>query len=732
MTINKACQNVKYSWWQYLLPPFLLSIITTIFYYPSLIYGFFFDDLPTITKNIGIINGSQFLSFDFFKNNRWISRWLNSQSYRLWQENPFGYRVVDLILHLSIGILIFFLTLKLLNLLKEKSFLKENAYLISIITSGLFLLHPVQTQTATYITQMRLEGTVTLFSFLVLITFAYAVLTKNIYIKTFLYLLSFTFTSFAAGTKEIIVVLPFLVLLIDWFFIAQGDFKKILSRILIHTIFFVTLFGTLSNFGIKTTRIIKEAPKTELANHRGNTITEKITDKITMQPYFISQFKVILHYITMFFWPFGITFDYGFVLSRSFWAPDAVYPFIALMLILISGLFLFIQNRSNFVSFSIAWFFACVLPRASIVPSTELVCDYKTYLASFGILFFIAVLATGIIKFVPQKIKIQEFALTALIIIAVGVATQKQNLIWSSELAFWKDATKKTPGKARLYNNYAVALADLGQTDRAIKVYKKACRLDPNYAEPVINLAFQYQAKGEQTIALQYYGKALNMQEMHPEMYLNLGVLHYHAKNYAPATSCFKTAIQLKPYYSLAHYNLSRIYIEQNNLELASNHLEQAYRGDLKDIEFYYLHGSINYQLQRLDKAIPSLEVVAKNRPNYKNTISLLANCNYQKHDYKKASNYFGLIYSQNKSNLNAYNFGQTLLNSGNPEQAITLFEQCESDLNNFPYAALHKANCLTQVGKKDEAKKYLLNVMPKISAEQIKQESLEFANTIS
>ncbi|MCF7800200.1 tetratricopeptide repeat protein [Candidatus Babeliales bacterium] len=741
--------SLKFSWWQITLPPILLSIISAIIYYPSLYYGFFFDDEPTIIKNIGTISSSQSPFTEIYANNRWVSRFLNALTYKYWQNNPFGYRIINLAIHITIGILIFFLIFKLLSSLKNSNFLQnflhQNALLISTITSALFLLHPVQTQTATYITQMRLEGTVVLFTFLVLFFFSYAALSKNIFLKIIFYALSIFFTSIAAGTKEIIIVLPILVLLVDWFFIAPNNLKKFFYRLIIHALIFISLFGTFAKFRWRATDIIKSAPKIELSNHRGNVITEKPTDKITIKPFFISQFKVILHYITMFFWPYNITFDYEYKLSKTFWDRDTFYPFLILVFLLLTSLFLFIKNFHNFISFCILWSFVCILPRASIIPATELVCDYKTYLASFGILLFIAILLAYLINFLSKFItnnfnnflniessKVTQPILLLLIISTLSLSTKKQNLIWSSDLAFWQDAVKKSPSKARLWNNYAAALADTGQEEKAIENYKIACQLDQNYAEPVINLAFHYQAKGQKEIALKYYEKALNLSEMHPEMYLNLGILHFNDRNYTPAENCFKTAIALRPYYSYAHFNLARIYIEENKLELASQHLENAIIGDKKDLEYFYLHGTINYKLGNQEKVISSLEFIAQNNINYKNIVNILAHCYYEMHNYNKASYYFEIIYNKDpKNNINAYNLAQAFLNSNQYEKALPFFEQCKSDLNNFPYAPLHFANCLNLLGKKEEAKQDLICFLNKIPVQQVKLETSEFLKNL-
>jgi protein O-mannosyl-transferase len=733
-------EDGSYSFLQKILPPTILSIITTIFYYPSLWYGFMFDDLPTITQNFHVINKTNKPLDEFFANNRWISRFLNKFTYKYWQTNTFAYRIFNLALHISIGILIFFLLLKIFSSFKKSNFLKQHAYLLSILTSGLFLLHPVQTQTATYITQIRLEGLVVFFTFSVLLTFIYAVKTSNIYLKTFLYLLSFALTAFAAGTKEIIVVLPLLILLVDWFFLAQGDWKKFFSRGVIHIIFWTTLFGTFAKFNWHPPTP-KEIAKIEVENNRGNILTTTPEEKIKPVPYFISQFKVLQHYFFMFFWPLNIAFDYDYRLSKSFWDSDTIYPFLVMLSIVLLSLFLFIKNRTNIISFCIAWFFITILPRASFIPSTELVCDYKTYVSSFGMMLLIAVFFLYLIKSISylssafahsKKQSHYKLALTSLLIILSGFATKSRNLIWSSELAFWEDAVKKAPTKARLYNNYAVSLAEAGRVPEAMEVYKKASQLDPTYAEPVINLAFHYQFMGKNDIALKYYEKALHLKEMHPQMYNNLGILHLNDKHYPQAENCFKTAIKLRPYHSKAHYHLARTYQDQNKLEAAAHHYKLAYQGDLPDIDSCYLHGAISFQLQKYDEAIESLEEVKRLHPNYKNAVFLLANCYYNQRNYSNATANFELVYKRDPKNLaNAYNYAQSLMKQNKYEPALSLFKLCNSDQKNFPFSQLHTVKCLAELGQKEKAKEQALTLIQNANTPEISNLGIDLLKEI-
>src|SRR3972149_3637930 len=138
--INDALKSFHERWFKITIP-LVLSVVTFLFYYPSLMYGFIFDDLPTIVDYFYV------RIFDFkgqlFANSRWVSRLLNQFTYKCWKVDPYAYRLMDVILHMVIGVLIFCTLIKVFSSLKNNDFLKKHSSLLATLVTGLFLLHPV-------------------------------------------------------------------------------------------------------------------------------------------------------------------------------------------------------------------------------------------------------------------------------------------------------------------------------------------------------------------------------------------------------------------------------------------------------------------------------------------------------------------------------------------------------------------------------------------------------------
>ena len=146
--------------------PTILAFITELVYFPSLKYPFEFDDISNIIKFFKIRSAS--FTDLFFSGPRWISYWINTICYNISNFSPVIYRQLNILFHITSGILLFYLIFKLLSKLNKNNFLNENKLYISAITAALFLLHPVQSQTVSYIIQGQLEGLAALFSLIIL------------------------------------------------------------------------------------------------------------------------------------------------------------------------------------------------------------------------------------------------------------------------------------------------------------------------------------------------------------------------------------------------------------------------------------------------------------------------------------------------------------------------------------------------------------------------------------
>lgn len=603
-----------------------LITLTFIVYWTSLNYAFQFDDGPNITKFFHIRD----FCFNnlFLSSTRWISYWLNTILYKIGKFNPFYYRFTNLFFHVFTGILMLLFTFVCLKNYKKNNFIQKYYKQISLLVTSLFLLHPVQTQTVSYIIQGQLEGLSSLFIMLMLLCFI-VILTSKSFLFYFLITLFSIITILSTGSKEIIVVTPLLILLTDWFFISQGNWHKLKKHLWLPILNFALIVITYIYIKpwfllriLKCNYIIKNNP--------GNILTQNSQDIITSGPFLISQFKVLLHYLWMYIWPFNISVEYDWKLIKldSF---DFIFPFIIIISIVCLIIYLLKRDKTNLIAFGLLWFFLVNAPRASFIPSAELVADYKTYLASFGLLLIISVAIVKLIEFIGVRTPLlaplhrgerqgRIFTLIFLLIsFSLGFLTYQRNKVWRSGLEFWADIIKNAPYKARAYNNYAVELSNAHKFKESVPYFKQAIRMQgDSYYDPYTNLAGVYAVLGDIDLAISTLQISLKINNMQPEAYNNLGSFYLHKHELDKAYDCFKTALDLRPYYGKAMYNLGKLYLAKNDWESAHKIFKQACtQSDIDyDLPPWVGFAEISMSLKKYDDAKFACKNIIKIAPN--------------------------------------------------------------------------------------------------------------------
>lgn len=717
---SKAASSSRLTWWQLLIPPSLLSLLTLVFYYPSLRYPFQFDDLANISKKFDI----RFMSWDIlFSNSRWVGEVLNRLNYQMGKFDPWYYRVVNVSLHILSGLLVFALFYKLCQLARRNSFLNNHAFSLASVTAALFLLHPVQTQTVSYVIQARLEGLASLCVLGAIYLFITAYTTKSVIQRSVLLALSLFIGFVSCGTKEIVIVAPFLLLLADWFFLSQEEWSSFKQRIWFHLVFTAVIFTGLLYYLKPEFFTAVLGLKVTLPNNRGNIITDSVNDMITPLHYMISEFKVILHYLAIFILPTSLSVEYDWRLSPNFFSPDAFFPFIALVTLFGLAIYLAWNKRNSYISFGLLWFFLSIAPRSTIIPSPELICDYKTYLASVGWLF---VLAAGIVSLgsylasLPLFETLNRFssyhvhtAALFLMAFALGSASMSRNSVWSSPVSFWEDVVKKAPTKARGHNNLGVALSEDQRFEEAIPNYLQAVKLDRFYSDPWSNLAVAYSIRGDDEKAIQSLKEAIRINPFYPEAYNNLGSLELKRKDYTTAQFYLDKALELRPYYGKAYFNLGRLYMEKQEPEKAWAFFKKATEGDMDNEEGFTILGQVSMQMKKYPEAVAAFSTAVKMGMQDSGVIFNLGNASYLAGDMAGAKKVFKHLVDTYPDDARfAYNYAETLFAEKEFTEACEHFKKIGTQVKELAQAHFRAVNCLEQLGQLDQAEKYLTELL--------------------
>ena len=408
-----------------------------------------------------------------------------------WGKRPFGYHLTNLFIHIVAAVSSFFLARTTLSSPRLRSTYGSHADILAAGIAALWAVHPLNTQAVTYIYQ-RLESLAGMLCLLSLAAFAGAVARQwNVR-----WLAASVFASAAAMlSKETAVVLPLLIASYDWLFC--GDQPAPQGR---RVWYYAALCSTWLFLGVQ---MLAQAG---LYHHTG-------VFAVSPLAYFLTQPRVILHYLRLAFWPTGLCFDLNFAVLTN-WS-DILPAFMYLTVFGLSVVYGLVRRRPW------AWlgvvFLLALAPSSSFLPLAAIAEEYRMYLALTAV---VAAVVLGIYAAIqkwtpPGTHRAAIFRGTAgLAFAAVGVLivlTQARNRIYATPGGIWLDVIEQGTGGTRALWNLAVDCDIHHGFDTAIRYADEVVRL--NHDLPVYeHIVFRRLREGDLATAERYLRHAVATQ----------------------------------------------------------------------------------------------------------------------------------------------------------------------------------------------------------------------------
>lgn len=513
-----------------------------------------------------------------------------------------GYHLVNLIIHLTNALLVWWLTWLILSTpVMRETEISRHKTVMAFLTGLLFVTHPLATQSVTYIVQ-RFASLATLFYLLSVIFFAEGRLWQGRKRTRWLFFGgSILCAMLGMLSKEIVFTLPFAILLFDYCFLKAAPRKvsfKDESLLVAGAIFIIFLFWTLKIVSVKHFGTIPPI--------------QGYAYSISMKEYLFTQFSVIVTYLRLFILPIHQNFDYDYPIASSFFELKTFLSFSFLLGILAAGVLLFKKYR--LISFGIFWFFLTISVESSFLPiSQNVIFEHRTYLSAFG--FFLALTGAFFYFFRDRRFRI---AVTILICAAAvnTFLTYQRNKVWKNEHTFWADCLKKSPNKARPNNNFGLVLFAEGKTAEAIEYFNKAIRLSPNFIFFYNNRGAAYAKLGQYQRAIDDYDQAIRLDPKHPGAYYNRGVAYNDLGQYQGAIEDFQSAIRLRANFADAYVNLGFTYGKVGQYQKAIESSTEAIVLRPLDANGYYNRAFAFGQLGQYQRAVDDYNQTIRLKPD--------------------------------------------------------------------------------------------------------------------
>ncbi len=477
-----------------------------------------------------------------------------------------GYRLVNILIHILAGVFLYlFLETTLGSPALQPRF--GNNRWLPYIAVLIWLVHPLHTQSVTYIVQ-RMNSMAAMFYILSMLCYARARLAQVLAFKWLLAAACLMSGILALATKETAATLPGFILIYEWFFfqdLSREWLKRYLPviagvAILLIGIAFIYLGGH---------PLEKILSRYELRNF---TATQRL----------MTEFRVVILYLTLLLFPHPnrLNLDYDFPLSNSL--VDPVTTLLALLAItgLVAGA-LWLARKERLISFCLLWYCGNLAIESSII-GLEIVFEHRTYLPSMMISLMTIILVNRYLK--SSLLKVAAICSVTLVFAAW---TYERNATWRNPVSLWRDVVAKSPHKVRPHNNLGNALKHQGKYEEAIDHFNKALAINPGYAKAHNNLGTVLAAQGKTEEAIKHFGIALYINPGYAAAHSNVGVALAGRDELEKAIVHFREALRLAPNYAKVHSNLGAALVRQGKLQEALEHLYIALKLKPDDVQTY-------------------------------------------------------------------------------------------------------------------------------------------------
>lgn len=511
-----------------------LRIILLIFALGFICYGntlsgpFVFDDWQNISFNghIRIHNLSPAALADAAFGSPLPSRPIANLSFALnyllhgyWLP---GYHLTNIAIHCLTGILLFLLLKGTLTTPALKTLLPaEKATPVALASTLLWLVHPLNTQSVSYLVQ-RMNSLAALFFLLSLLLYLQA---RSAATHRPGYFAGCLLSGLLAlGSKEIAVTLPLLIFLYEWYFFQDLDkpwLKKQLpwlagAAIVLAVVGWLYLGRNFSSF---------------LAGYQARDFT--LGERLLTEP------RVVCRYLGLIFFPYPglLNLDYAYPLSTGLLQPPTTILALAALAVL-SLTAILAAPRQRLLSFSILWFLLNLLIESSILP-LEIIFEHRTYLPAM--LLWVPLLT--LVWQLPERKR--NFALGGALVLLLLFATWtfQRNQVWADELALNRDIVAKSPNKVRARANLGRALIRASQEQEGLQELNLALQQSPNHPIIYLNFGYYYLEKHRYDEAISSFKKVIELSPSDDSVYCYLSKAYLGNKQYQEAITAARNAL---------------------------------------------------------------------------------------------------------------------------------------------------------------------------------------------
>ena len=587
-------------------PYLLLAALVAAAYGNTLHHSFHYDDIPQILEKPWVRGLDKIPDFLFNPFIRPVTILTFNLNYAISGFEVWSYHVVNILLHIGVVWMLYRLV-QLTGRGIVRPGVHPPAYRrMALVAAALFALHPLNTQTVTYISS-RSSSLCTLFYLVTLELALRAWLARRegrTGAASGWALGALATLLLGALSKEIIITLPAMLFLYHYYFFSGQTFRVWLRQQAP-----AILAVGLPMAGFILWRMLSE----------GGVLP---TGKTHLSPatYLLTQtFVIPFEYFKKMLLPLNLSIDVDFPVVSDWSNPQNYLGWLTL------GLFAWAVIRVSatqpWAGFGLAWMGITILPTSSFVPLHDVAVEHRTYLPLVGFAWAAAAGFEALIRaagaWKHQRALPWALAGIAGVLVVYAVLLVQRNRVWKDEISLWSDARRKAPKLVRPYNNLGEAYDALGDYEQAIREFRAALALNPNYVFALNNLGNVYGKLQQYRRAAEYFERVLQLDPDYAPAHYNLARAYQALNRPDEALAHYRQAIERVPYFEEALFNYALLSLQTGRAKEAVTHFQRFIQLQPQNYRGYFQLGNAYMSQGRFKEAVQAYQRTLERKPDY-------------------------------------------------------------------------------------------------------------------
>lgn len=587
---------------------FLTIVIATVFYQLPGLDFVNLDDGIYVTENTHVQAGLTLdsLTWAFSLNDSsywhpltWLSHMLDCQLFGL---NPGTHHLVNLIIHLANSLLLFLILKRMTGSLWQSSFV-----------AAMFALHPLNVESVAWVASRK--NLLSTF-FLMLTLWTYVRYTQGPTIGKYLLVL----LAFVLGlmTKPMLVTLPFLLLVLDYWPLGRFPVGQLG--------YCDNSEGTASTMTVSgrehSSRLVLEKVPllifsmfsiyiTSLAVQLSGIVIS--TEAVPMKLRIANGLVSYVAYVAKMAWPKDLAVYYPYPAMVPLWNTVGA----ACVLTAVSAFIFRGWRKTPYLVTGWLWYLGTLVPVIGLKQHGlwPAMADRFAYVPLIGIFIMIAWGSPHLVlRLRYRRIFLTLAAGTVLSVFMILTWIQLHH--WKNSSALFQHALRVTSNNHLAHNNLGNVLARQGKTKEAIGHYARALQISPNFPNAHNNLGKALARQGKTEESIGHYLKALQLKPDLPEAHNNLGNALARQGKDQEAIDHYTKALQLKPNFAGAHNNLGNVLERQGRRNEALYHYSMAIQLKPDFGDAYFNLGTLLAQQGKIREAIAQFSQALQVEPD--------------------------------------------------------------------------------------------------------------------